>query len=519
MSIISVLLVLLLSVTSPRQSPPSGSVPRYERAPCPVEIAPGERVDCGILVVPERRGVAGTRAIRLPVMIFRSRLAVPAADPVLYMAGGPGGSTVAGRRSGKNLPFLDDRDVILLEQRGAHHAQPALRCPDINRLKGEVAAGRLRGTAATEALSAAAAACRRQLTSSGVDLDGYTSAATADDIEDLRKALGYETWNLHGISYSTRLMLTVLRRHPAGVRSVILDSVLPPDVNFDEVSAANLWRALNVVFDACAVDRGCSAAHPDLRGTFARLVAAADVRPLPIGVVDEPAGPSRSAARRSSTRSTPRCTTSRPFRASHRSSRTPRHGRYETLAALVKGNQGPSSFAWGLRYSVWCAEEMPFQDPARIASQVSPALGLGGINEGDGHAGRVPRVERDAGRCRRKHTRRERCPRTGVRRRVRPGYASGMGPRIARDDATRQVRRTPGPQPRRGLLCVRRGDRPGVPARSARPSPGRLRPETPGCGLRQPLRIRRRKAVVWYSVCWVRSSSFVFCLSSTGFCY
>ena len=57
-------------------------------------------------------------------------------------------------------------------------------------------------------------------------------------------------------------------------------------------------------------------------------------------------------------------------------------GRYQALAALVKGNQGPSSFTWGLRYSVWCAEEMPFEDPARIAAQTSPALGLGGINEG-----------------------------------------------------------------------------------------------------------------------------------------
>ena len=131
-------------------------------------------------------------------------------------------------RSGKGLPFLDHRDYILFEQRGARHAQPSLACPETNALTAEVAAGRLRGTAVTKALATAAAACRQRLTSAGIDLDGYTSAATADDIEDLRKALGYETWNLQGISYSTRLMLTVLRRHPAGVRSVILDSVAAP---------------------------------------------------------------------------------------------------------------------------------------------------------------------------------------------------------------------------------------------------------------------------------------------------
>jgi pimeloyl-ACP methyl ester carboxylesterase len=315
-------------------------------------------------------------------MIFRSRSASPEPDPVLYMSGGPGNSTVHGRTSGKGLPFLDSRDYILLEQRGARHAQPPLVCPETNRLTAEIAAGRLRGPAATAALAGAAAACRQQLTSEGVDLSGYTSAETADDIEDLRKALGYETWNLQGVSYSTRLMLTVVRRHPAGVRSLILDSVLPPEVGFDEVSAANLWRALNVVFDACAVDRGCSAAHPGLRKAFADLVAAADARPLALGVVDEDG---RAVEVRGAQ------VVDAIYSALHDVQAIPRipsiiadasAGRYEALAALVRGNQGPSSFAWGLRYSVWCAEEMPFQDPARIASQVSPALGLGGINEG-----------------------------------------------------------------------------------------------------------------------------------------
>lgn len=40
-----------------------------------------------------------------------------------------------------------------------------------------------------------------------------------------------------------------------------------------------------------------------------------------------------------------------------------------------------SSFAWGLRLSVWCAEEMPFEDVSRMTGQVSPALGLGGVDE------------------------------------------------------------------------------------------------------------------------------------------
>ncbi len=377
-------LPLLLSAPSfvPAQAAPPDP-PRFERASCPVEVAADERVDCGVLIVPENREKPGSRGIRLPVMIFRSRSATPAPDPIVFVTGGPGNSNVAGRRSAKGIPFLDERDYILLEPRGARHAQPALECPRTNEIKGEIAAGRLRGQAADAALLEAATACRQALVSAGVDLDGYNSVAGADDLDDLRLALGLRAWNLHGVSYGTRLLLTLLRRHPQGVRSVILDSVLPPEVNFDEVSAFNLIRSLNLVFDGCAVDRECGAAFPDLRGQFARLVARADRKPLPLVLGPDATGQGvqvRGAQ-----------VVDALYSALHDTQAIPRipriiddaaSGRYESLSGLVKGNQGPSSFTWGLRYSVWCSEESPFENAGRVAAQVSPALGLGGIDEG-----------------------------------------------------------------------------------------------------------------------------------------
>jgi pimeloyl-ACP methyl ester carboxylesterase len=56
-------------------------------------------------------------------------------------------------------------------------------------------------------------------------------------------------------------------------------------------------------------------------------------------------------------------------------------GDYRELAPLVRSNQGPSSFTWGLRLSVWCGEEAPFEDPARSNAQVSAGIGLSGIDE------------------------------------------------------------------------------------------------------------------------------------------
>jgi pimeloyl-ACP methyl ester carboxylesterase len=347
-------------------------VPRYERVPCAPEVADDERIECGALFVPENRAKKDSRTIRMPVMVFRSRAEKPAPDPVVFVTGGPGNSNTSGRRSGKDLPFLDERDFILLEQRGAKLAEPALECPEVNRVRGEVAAGKLTVAATIEA----AKACRASLVASGVDLDGYTSIESADDLEDLRKLLGYGQWNLHGVSYGSRMLLTYLRRHPAAVRSLVLDSVLPPEVNFDEVSAMNLLRSLNVMFDTCAIDRECGTAHPNLRQQFAELVARADREPLPFGVDANVRGAQVVDAIYSALHN-PQAIPVIPKIIANAAS-----GNSTALQQLVRDNLGPSRFTWGLRLSVWCSEELPFEDPRRIATQVSPTLGLGGIDEG-----------------------------------------------------------------------------------------------------------------------------------------
>ena len=382
--------LVALAPLSAAQAPPpahgvgvgAGAVPRYESAPCPVDVEPGERIDCGALFVPENRARPESRTLRLPVMIFRSRGATPAPDPLLFLSGGPGNSTVANRRSGKGNPFLDERDYILLEQRGARYAEPALLCPEMDRLEGEIATGKLRGEEAEAARVAAAAACRRTLVASGVDLDGYTSQAAADDIEDLRLALGLRSWNLYGLSYSTRLMLTLARRHPAGVRSLVLNSVLPPEVHFDEVATANLWRALDLVFSGCAIDRECGAAFPDPRRTFLQLIAAADRTlfsvPLEHGS-REVRGTDIVSAIYDLLHDSDAIPLLPRFIADLAAGRRSELGRL--LAPGSGSSSGPSTLSRGLRYSVWCSEEMPFEDPQRVALQTSPAFELGGIDE------------------------------------------------------------------------------------------------------------------------------------------
>ncbi len=369
-------MVLGLAIAAP------ASAATFATGPCPVTVVAGEKVDCGTLTVPENRHKANSRTIGLSVMIFRSHSATPAPDPVIFLPGGPGGSATR-MTSGKQLPFLDDRDYILLEPRGARYTTSDLECPKINELKGRISAGHLAGAAADKALSAAAGDCRAGWLAKGVDLDGYTSEETADDIDDLRQALGVKQWNVFGHSYGTRLALTVLRDHPQGVRAVMLDSVLPPEANFDENASANLRRALDAVFDNCAVTAACAAAHPHIAATFDDLVRRAGAAPLKLEtpimgsdrlpvmvngavVVDAIYGALHN----------PGLIGQIPAIIDEAA-----QGDTARMAALIRDNQGPSSFTWGLRLSIWCGEEMPFEDAGRVEAQTLPVLGLGGIDE------------------------------------------------------------------------------------------------------------------------------------------
>jgi pimeloyl-ACP methyl ester carboxylesterase len=359
-------------------------LPHFEKTTCAGPLAQDDKAECGILSVPENRSDEKSRVIHLPVVILHSRAPGAPRDAVLFMTGGPGLSSVSGAPTSREVIFTENRDYVVLEQRGAPNADPALMCPEMAAPQSEIAAGRLKGALAAKALATAARSCRNRLVSEGADLTGYTSAETAADIEDLRKVLGYEQWDLYGISYSTRVMLTVARDYPNSVRSMVLDSVLPLEVNFEEASAANMIRALNVVFDRCAVSPGCAHSYGDVRKKFYELVGHADRTPLSLPITAQEAGgkPPRIAGAE---------VANAVYSALHDLTAIPdlpriiseaSGGDYRLLTGLVRKNLGASRYAWGLRYSVWCSEEFPFEDRNAIAAQVSLAQGLGGLNLG-----------------------------------------------------------------------------------------------------------------------------------------
>ncbi|MEN9936955.1 MAG: hypothetical protein RLZZ387_3534 [Chloroflexota bacterium] len=235
--------------------------PRFEPAGCPFDSA-GGAIECGYLVVPERRTSPDEAEVRLAVAIVRSTAKRPAPDPLVYLEGGPGGSALYDASYWLDSRFRNKRDIILIDQRGTGYSLPSLNCPELE--SEDVVTG-------DDELDAAKA-CSRRLRREGVDLKHYNSAATAADLADLRQALGLEEVNLLGVSYGTRAALTALRDFPEGIRSVILDSSYPPEVDAYTEGAANGAAAIQALLGGCAADADCAEAFPKLDRTLYRLV-------------------------------------------------------------------------------------------------------------------------------------------------------------------------------------------------------------------------------------------------------
>jgi pimeloyl-ACP methyl ester carboxylesterase len=262
------------------------ATPHFASKGCELPGLIGYRAECGTLTIPEDYANPASHLIELPVLVIRSRSTTPKPDPVVYLAGGPGGSTIANAVSLFRqwfTPFAATRDVIFFDQRGTGYAAPALYCTEItDYIRGKLVKY-LTPAEETQASIDLVQTCHQRLASS-VDTSAYTSAASAQDVQALRQALGYAEWNLIGVSYGARLALTTLRDAPDGIRSVILDSVYAPQFNLYTELLPNSERALSELFAACEADTACNKAYPRLATVFWDLYERLNARPVEVNV-------------------------------------------------------------------------------------------------------------------------------------------------------------------------------------------------------------------------------------------
>lgn len=343
------------------------SVPRFEKtSEFPINLPKDQKIEVGFLVVKENRTTAASRLIRLPVAILRSASPSAEADPVIYLPGGPGTSALNTAKYGFAYPFLNHRDFIIFEPRGARLATPDLTCPGVAEVRNHGAFGLLSRVEAERDEIAEARACRSRLLADGIDPSAYTTLASATDLEDLRLVLGIKQWNFYAVSYGTRLALSYLKHFPGNVRSAVLDSVLPPTSRYDDHSAANLSRSFSTLFRDCTANTQCRERFPDLDRRWAETISAANRLPIKVTIEDNIAKQQRAFVLNGlalqglvpigSTGDLP----SLPGLVDALARRDPL-----LLKAALKKATTLDRYSWGLRYSVWCTEEAPFAKRAK----------------------------------------------------------------------------------------------------------------------------------------------------------
>ena len=213
-----------------------------------------------------------------------------AADPVFFFAGGPGQSAIdlAGAFSGRFARLQQRRDLVLVDQRGTGRSAP-LRCDED---RAQARRRPLAELADPVARLARLQACRQALQAlPHGDLRFYTTDLAVADVDAVRQALGAAQINAVGVSYGTRVVLALMRLHPASVRRAVLDGVVPPDLRLPDAAARDQQAVLDALFEACARDPACQRRHPAPAAQLQQLLGRLPVSihlPQPVSGRPEP---------------------------------------------------------------------------------------------------------------------------------------------------------------------------------------------------------------------------------------
>ena len=265
----------------------SGTSATFKAGPCPspeAQALAALGASCGTLTVPENRSKRSEGKVQLPVAIVPSKTQPPAPDPIVYMAGGPGANAIGQATILASVGLNQNRDLIIMNQRGVLYTQPLLTCPEIDTFNA-VSVGLPYDAPDTGTKHVAATkACHDRLVGDGIDLSNFNTTENEADFADLRKALHIKEWNVYGLSYGTDLALSLLRDHPKGIRSVIIDAVVPPAAASLGWTWTNANEAINNIFRDCNNQPACFAKYGDLSSTFTAQVQKLEANPLTITV-------------------------------------------------------------------------------------------------------------------------------------------------------------------------------------------------------------------------------------------
>ena len=256
-------------------------------SPCRIDGVAGD-AQCGTYSVWEDREAGSGRKIDLWIVVLPAiEAANKKPDPFFMLQGGPGDAPSFNARFYSRV-FQDvrrTRDLVLVDLRGTGKSN-ALLCPELAQPGAD-------GVFDSDLLSITAVrACRARLEKTA-NLGLYTTEIAVDDLDEVRKALGYDTINLYGTSYGSRVAQVYMKRHPKSLRAVTMKGIVPPSMAMPETHARageDAWQALVA---RCRKNSVCNDRYPLLAVAFRDLLKKLESNPL----MSLPATPQRPETR------------------------------------------------------------------------------------------------------------------------------------------------------------------------------------------------------------------------------
>lgn len=236
---------------------------------------------CATLAVPANPDEPDGERLELAVARIPALAATPLPDPIVLIQGGPGGSSIDLYLSmrGALTGLRRNRDVIVMDQRGTGRSMQGLSCESPEDVDFEIAGPELM----RELLDDCLAQIER-------DPRFYTTSLAVRDLDVLRAAYGFETWNIYGVSYGTRVAQHYVRRYPDRVRAVILDGSVPAPTVLGPYIPTATQEALDEILARCAQDTRCSEQFGDVNDKFADLRERLETEEIRVGRINQTTG-------------------------------------------------------------------------------------------------------------------------------------------------------------------------------------------------------------------------------------
>lgn len=288
----AVALALVVSALSVNNSPAAAQTFKLETVKCAAELqipadVEGKNVVCSTLVVPQDYQNPGDGKT-FKLSLITAQTTENNNPPVVFLAGGPGQGSAAilsvilsGQAALSSL--IADRTMIFLDQRGTGSSEPKGDCPELQEATTQF--GDLSLTEEARRISQdATRVCYDRLTKEGYNFGVVNGRQNAADVDALRQALGVEKVDLYGVSYGSRLALTIMRDFPEAVRAAVIASPYPPEADLASGIGEAFDNAVQTLFDDCAADTACNQNFPDLRAWLDKAYNALKAAPAAIKV-------------------------------------------------------------------------------------------------------------------------------------------------------------------------------------------------------------------------------------------